>query len=244
RQRTAGKAAMAASEENMRMLAVYHKAEAARFISHLDILRALQRAFRRAGLPLRYSDGFNPHPELSFASALATGMTSDAEWFEVELTQDMNPEAFVSAVNPVMPRGLSVSDAREMPAGIKTLTSCTRAAEYRITISTEQEFEKDLLEKTLHGLLSGEIIVNKRTKSGIKPVDIRPQVLKAIVEGIEKDTITLRVLGQLQADGGLRAELFAGALLDRLDAQGSVRIHRTAMFFDSDGSLPRIPSET
>ena len=145
----------------MRMLAVYHKAEAARFISHLDILRALQRAFRRAGLPLRYSDGFNPHPELSFASALATGMTSDAEWFEVELTQDMNPEAFVSAVNPVMPRGLSVSDAREMPAGIKTLTSCTRAAEYRITISTEQEFEKDLLEKTLHGLLSGEIIVNK-----------------------------------------------------------------------------------
>ena len=235
---------MAASEENMRMLAVYHKAEAARFISHLDILRALQRAFRRAGLPLRYSDGFNPHPELSFASALATGMTSDAEWFEVELTQDMTPEAFVSAVNPVMPRGLSVSDAREMPLGIKTLTSCTRAAEYRITISTEQEFEKDLLEKTLHGLLSGEIIVNKRTKSGIKPVDIRPQVLKAIVEGIEKDTITLRVLGQLQADGGLRAELFAGALLDRLDAQGSVRIHRTAMFFDSDGSLPRIPSET
>ena len=235
---------MAASEENMRMLAVYHKAEAARFISHLDILRALQRAFRRAGLPLRYSDGFNPHPELSFASALATGMTSDAEWFEVELTQDMTPEAFVSAVNPVMPRGLSVSDAREMPLGIKTLTSCTRAAEYRITMSTEQEFEKDLLEKTLHGLLSGEIIVNKRTKSGIKPVDIRPQVLKAIVEGIEKDTITLRVLGQLQADGGLRAELFAGALLDRLDAQGSVRIHRTAMYFDSDGSLPRIPSET
>ncbi len=228
----------------MRMLAVYHKAEAARFISHLDILRALQRAFRRAGLPLRYSDGFNPHPELSFASALATGMTSDAEWFEVELTQDMTPEAFVSAVNPVMPRGLSVSDAREMPLGIKTLTSCTRAAEYRVTISTEQEFQKDLLEETLHGLLSGEIIVNKRTKSGIKPVDIRPQVLRAIVEGIEKDTITLRVLGQLQADGGLRAELFAGALLDRLDAQGSVRIHRTAMYFDSDGSLPRIPSET
>ena len=103
-----------------------------------------------------------------------------------------------------------------------------------------------MLEEALHGLLSGEIIVNKRTKSGIKPVDIRPQVLKAIVEGIEKDTITLRVLGQLQADGGLRAELFAGAFLDRLDAQGSVRIHRihrTAMYFDSDGSLPRIPSE-
>ena len=227
----------------MRMLAVYHKAEDARFISHLDMLRALQRAFRRAKLPLRYSDGFNPHPELSFASALATGMTSDAEWFEVELTEEMAPEAFLSAVNPVLSRGLSVSDAREMPAGIKTLTSCTRAAEYRITISTDQEFQKDVLEETLRGLLSGEIVVNKRTKSGIRPVDIRPQVLKATVEGIENDTMTLRVLGQMQADGGLRAELFAGALLDRLDAQGIVRIHRTAMFFDSDGSLPRIPSE-
>ena len=227
----------------MGLLAVYHKAEDARFISHLDILRALQRAFRRARLPLRYSDGFNPHPELSFASALETGMTSDAEWFEVELTEEMAPEAFLSAVNPVLSRGLSVSDAREMPAGIKTLTSCTRAAEYRITISTDQEFQKDVLEETLRGLLSGEIVVNKRTKSGIRPVDIRPQVLKATVEGIENDTMTLRVLGQMQADGGLRAELFAGALLDRLDAQGSVRIHRTAMYFDSDGSLPRIPSE-
>ena len=227
----------------MRMLAVYHKAEEARFISHLDVLRALQRAFRRAGLLLRYSDGFNPHPELSFASALATGMTSDAEWFEVELAQDMDPEAFLSAVNPVLPKGLSVSGAREMPAGIRTLASCTRAAEYRITVTTEQVFQMDTLEEALRGLLSGDIIVNKRTKSGVRPVNIRPQVLKAIVEGIEQNTVTLRVLGQMQADGGLRAELFAGALLDRLDAQGSVRIHRTAMYFDSDGSLPRIPSE-
>ena len=70
----------------MRMLAVYHKTESARYISHLDVQRTLQRAFRRAKLPLRFSEGFNPHPELSFASALATGTTSDAEWFDVELT--------------------------------------------------------------------------------------------------------------------------------------------------------------
>ena len=66
----------------MRMLAVYHKTESARYISHLDVQRTLQRAFRRAKLPLRFSEGFNPHPELSFASALATGTTSAAAWFD------------------------------------------------------------------------------------------------------------------------------------------------------------------
>ena len=85
--------------------------------------------------------------------------------------------------------------------------------------------------------------MNKRTKSGVKPVNIRPQIIRAFVEDVEGNTITLRVLGKLQADGGLRVELMMGALLDCLDAQGTLRIHRAAMYFDADGVLPRIPLE-
>ena len=227
----------------MRMLAVYHKTEAARFVSHLDVQRTLQRAFRRAKLPLAYSAGFNPHPELSFASALSTGATSDAEWFDVTLEQDMTPEDFLAAVNPVLPRGFYLSDAQPMPEGIKTLSTKTRAAEYCIVAAMDRKVPRDMLDAALKALLSGEIIVNKRTKSGIKPVDIRPQILRITVEGIEGNEITLRVLGKLQADGGLRTELLMGALFDRLDANGTLRIHRSAMYFDSDGSLPRLPLE-
>ena len=80
------------------MLAVYHKGEAVRFVSHLDVQRTLHRAFRRAKAPLAYSAGFNPHPELSFASALPTGASSDCEWFEVELTEDMAPDLMIIGI--------------------------------------------------------------------------------------------------------------------------------------------------
>ena len=225
----------------MRMLAVYHKGEAVRFVSHLDVQRTLHRAFRRAKMPLAYSAGFNPHPELSFASALPTGASSDCEWFEVELTEDMAPEQFLRAVNAALPGGFFLSDAQPMPEGVKTLSALTRAAEYRITALLDRPVTQQQAEEALSALLSGEIVVNKRTKSGVRPVDIRPQIMRASVEGIEGHALSLRVLGKLQADGGLRAELLMGALFDRLDASGSLRIHRSAMYFASDGSLPRIP---
>ena len=227
----------------MRMLAVYHKGVQVRYVSHLDVMRMLHRAFRRAGIPLKYSEGFNPHPELSFASALSTGMSSDAEWFEVLLEKEMKPEDFMERVNAVLPAGFSISDAQPMPEGIKTLASRTRAAQYTVSAVFDERIEEEKIRDTLWEMLSGEIIVDKRTKSGIKPVDIRPQILNAVVKGIEDCTLILHVLGQLQADGGLRVELFMNAFFDRLAANGLFYINREAMFFDSDGSLPRMPLE-
>ena len=225
----------------MRLFAVYHKGDEIAFISHLDIQRALQRAFRRANVPLAYSQGFNPHPKLSFASAVATGQTSDAEWFEVALEERIDPGEFTARVNAVMPPGLSLSDAFEPPDNFPSLSSLTRAAEYVIKLSLVEELPADRLSAAAEALLNGAIIVQKRTKGGEKAVDIRPQIIGVFVEKIEGKEITLRVLGRLQADGGLRAELFAGALLDRLDAHGSVAVRRTHMYFAGDGPLPQLP---
>ena len=116
-----------------------------------------------------------------------------------------------------------------------------RAAEYRARLTAETALSAEAVQEALDALLAGEIIVNKRTKGGVKPVDIRPQIMQAAVEGIEGNEMILRVLGKLQADGGLRVELLTDALFDRLGAQGGVaRICRTAMYFDSDCSLPRL----
>lgn len=227
----------------MRMIAVYHKGDCLKMISHLDVQRTLQRAFLRADLPLAFSNGFNPHPQLSFASALATGTSSDAEWFDVELYADIAPEAFLSRVNAALPDGFSVSDAFAAPDGIKSLSAKTRAALYAVDVALDRPIERDAVEHALDALLSGEIIVNKRTKGGIKPVDIRPQILKVTVEKVEGEHISLLVLGRLQADGGLRIEHLLDALYGRLDAQGFAAIRRTAMYFADDGPLPRLPSE-
>ncbi len=225
----------------MRMIAVYHKGEALRQISHLDIQRTLHRAFRRARLPLAYSQGFNPHPEFSFASALATGASSDAEWFSVALAEEMDAEDFCARVNAVLPEGLWLSHAKAAPERMPTLSSAVRAAEYRVLAAMERALSGEAIEAAIASLLDGEIIVEKRTKGGIKPVDLRPQIYRVLVEKVEGDEITLRVLGKLQSDGGLRVELLLGALFDRLGARGQARFCRSAMYFDSDGLLPRLP---
>ena len=216
----------------MRMFAVYQKGEALAFISHLDVQRTLQRAFRRAELPLQYSQGFNPHPLLSFAAAVPTGETSACEWFEVRLDGTVAPEDFLRRVGDALPAGLAVSRALEAPERAGKLSVLVRAAAYRIRLTAGEPIPAAAASEALEALLAGEILVNKRTKGGTRPVDIRPQIMQA-------SGVTLHVLGKLQADGGLRASFLTDALLERLAARdGMARICRTAMYFDADGLLP------
>lgn len=227
----------------MKLVAVYHKGRALAMISHLDVQRTLQRAFRRAGLPLLYSNGFNPHPQFSFATAAATGMSSDCEWFEVQLFEPIAPEEFVRRANAAMPEGMSVTDAFEPPEGFGSLSAKLRAALYRVELSFDSPIDGEKLKQTLEAMLSGEIVVNKRTKSGVRPVDMRPYILEVSVEEVGDGKAVLRVLGKLQADGGLRVDAFVDALLERLDAQATYALHRMRIYFADDGFLPRLPSE-
>ena len=227
----------------MKLIAAYQKGSEVSLISHLDIQRTLQRAFRRAGLPLLYSNGFNPHPQFSFATAAATGMSSDCEWFEVQLSEPIQPAEFVSRANAVMPVGMSVSGAFEPPEGFGSLSAKLRAAEYLVKLSFFDAVQEDKLRTTLEAMLAGEIVINKRTKGGVRPVDMRPYILRVSVEQVEGDTAVLRVLGKLQADGGLRVDAFVDALLERLDAHASYSLHRAGMYFAEDGLLPRLPAE-
>ena len=227
----------------MKLIAAYHKGNEIAMISHLDIQRTLQRAFRRANLPLLYSNGFNPHPQFSFATAAATGMSSSCEWFEVQLAQEIDPAEFTQRANAVMPQGMLISGAFTAPEQFGSLSAKLRAAEYRISIHLNDPVTKEKLDQTLEAMLAGEIIIQKRTKGGIRPVDMRPYILRVSVGQVEGDQAALLVLGKLQADGGLRVDAFIDALLERLDAHGAYEIHRTNMYFAEDGLLPHLPAE-
>lgn len=227
----------------MKLIAAYQKGNEIAMISHLDIQRTLQRAFRRAGIPLLYSNGFNPHPQFSFATAAATGMSSECEWFEVQLSEDMAPEEFVRRANEVMPQGMRVSGAFAAPENYGSLSAKLRAAEYRVELQFVEPVSREKLAETLEAMLTGEIIIQKRTKGGIRPVDMRPYILRVSVGQVEGDQAALLVLGKLQADGGLRVDAFIDALLERLDAHAAYEIHRTNMYFAEDGLLPHLSVE-
>jgi len=138
---------------------------------------------------------------------------------------------------------MRISDAFAAPEGFGSLSAKLRAAEYRVTIHFEEAASQEKLTQTLEDMLSGEIIIQKRTKGGIRPVDMRPYILRVSVEQVEGEQAALLVLGKLQADGGLRVDAIIDALLERLDAHGAYEIHRTNMFFAEDGLLPHLPAE-
>lgn len=222
----------------MRIIAALSKYGRASYISHLDVQRTIQRAMRRADLPLRFSNGFNPHPEVHFATALSTGDESCCEWFDVLLDGTVAPEEFTERLNPMLPGGLSVSGAFEgAETGFGSLTGRLVAAEYELGLTLDAPVPGERMRAAVAGLLAEkEIIVEKRTKGGIKPHDMRPQILKADILAGEGREYTLKLTGTLTAAGGLRTEAFVKVLFGRLETDGSYHSRRVNMYFD--GTLP------
>jgi len=222
----------------MRIIVKYEKGEPLRFISHLDVQRLMQRSFRRARIPLAYSQGFNPHPLFSFASALAVGYTSQSEWLDVQLEQDMPCEELVNRVNEVLPEGFRMLEAKLVEEKLPTLTALTTGADYRVTITFDMAVEEAALQAGLTAFLAGPIVVNKKTKAGLRDVDIRPQLLCAQICAVEDHRAILFVSGELNSRGSLNIDLFLQAMLERLALTGSWRVHREEMFFENTELLP------
>ncbi len=225
----------------MRIIAAFEKTKELSYTSHLDVQRTLQRTFRRAALPLAYSKGFNPHPKLSFATALATGYTSAGEWFEVELDQDLEPTAFKDRVNAALPNGMRIVESFEADDGIDTLSKLIRAAHYELTVHFDTPVSPDAVFEAVRSIMGPDpVIVEKKTKSGVRPADIRPDILEASVKECSDSTAIIDVVGSLTAAGGLRAETFVRALLDRLHLNGYFTAHRISLGFEGSDRLPRL----
>ena len=216
----------------MRLCVVFTKGPEVRFVSHLDVQRLFQRAFRRAKLPLAFSQGFNPHPLVSFATALSVGMTSSGEYLDVTLTRDVSPEEFIEAVAPVLPAGVGIAEAFDMLESRKSLTSAMRSAEYTAVVTFSEPVDEGRLSSAVTELLSGEIVIQKKTKGGIKPTDIRPWVFELRLVSCSDCTAVFSIKGLLSAEGGLNPETLLNELYKRLGAQGRADINRDLIIMD------------
>ena len=123
----------------------FAKYGAVKFVGHLDVLRYFQKAVRRAGLKIAYSQGFHPHQIMSFASPLGVGITSEGEYMDMELTAEYTPKEIVDALNSAMVDGFTVLSARILPEpenGRKreTAMSLVTAADYLVTVKETDGF--------------------------------------------------------------------------------------------------------
>ena len=147
-----------------------------KFIGHLDVMRFFQKVMRRADIPIAFTGGFSPHMIMSFANPLGVGLTSDGEYFDIELTEEIDMHDAVKRMNTVMVEGIEVvsmvpiSDDKK-----KTGMSIVAAADYLSCVKTGS-FPNGW-EVLAHKFINQpQILIVKKTKKSEKEVDIKPMI--------------------------------------------------------------------
>jgi radical SAM-linked protein len=150
----------------------FSRGEELKFLSHLDLMRLWERALRRAGLPLAYSEGFTPHPQIALAAPLAVGVTSQAELMDVFLSRWVPPHSFIAQVKEQLPHGIDLLEAWAVGLNVPSLQSQVRFVEYKVEVETEEKRQE--IEKALQSLLSAsEIPWHHFRDTGARYYDLR-----------------------------------------------------------------------
>lgn len=216
----------------MRAMIRFGKQPRLRFISHLDLQRFFQRALNRTGLPIAWTQGFNPHPILSFGSALALGWTSEYEILDVKLSAPMGRRRTEDAMRAALPVDLPVLEVRMVDDRHPAPMSMVRASDYEITLSGETAAAT--LDAAEEFLRRESVMAVRKTKSGEHEVDIRPMALLLEREG---DVLSARLM--LTEKDTLKPDLLVRALAEIAGAEvPEMRIHRRCLLGeDESGAL-------
>jgi radical SAM-linked protein len=156
----------------------YAKRGRLRFTSHRDVARAFERALRRAGVPMAYSQGFSPHPKVSWAGAVPTGVSSVAEYVEIQLVEKLDPAVLRDELNAALPDGIDVLDAVEAAPG--PLADRLQVSRWRIDLPGTDVAE---LRDAATALMAADTaLVERMTKDGRRTIDARAALVSAEVQ--------------------------------------------------------------
>jgi radical SAM-linked protein len=176
----------------------YSKSGPMRFVGHLDMLQTWERVLRRARVPLAFSQGFSPRPVLSLAAPLPVGLSSSAEYLELETSEEVPDLAELVAI--ALPQGMEASGAAIVPPGVKALMGLVRYGDYVVENFSPEQLTQ--LEQQLPKFLGEEVVLQEvRRKGGTRSVNIRPLVAAA-----QLDDGVLRLRLALGSVANLRVE--------------------------------------
>lgn len=219
----------------MRVIIEYTREERVKYISHLDLMRTMQRAVRRGGIPVAWSQGFNPHPLIAFASALAVGVTSSAEYMDIVLDSPMIIAEIISRFNDALPKGITVKDAGELDDRTPSLMSLIGRADYIADIGAP---DLDFGRYVSDFLKQKEILVERKTKSGMSTVNLMEGIFS--ISTVDNYPQKLNLALQSGSTGNVRPEIVIRELLRFMGVKEPesvpAAIHRNGLFIQQDGS--------
>lgn len=224
----------------------FAKKDQVRFLSHLDMVKTFERAIRRAEIPIAFSEGFNPHPKMNFASAIAVGVVSESEYMDLDLKEDMEPAGLAARLAKAMPPGLDINTAWKVPDRAPSLMAEVNRAVYDIHAPLRQPVEPETMQRSINELLANEeITITKRTKKGVGQKNIRPGIIEVTGEITPAGDAAFKIMTAMGSDGSVRPEEVISALAAHsglpLD-QDAMYIKRLALFIEKEGRR-RSPAE-
>lgn len=177
-------------------IVTFRKTGRLRFLSHLDMARALERSVRRARLPVKYSEGYNPSPRIGHSSALPVGTAGERELCQIELERPLPADEVHRALAAQLPEHLGVLGVEVVSGQKRKHISGHSFADYNIELRPDSQIATDELRRAAQDLLdAGSIEIVRETKSGVRQVNIRP--------GLHE----LKVLEPRSADTGPRLQM-------------------------------------
>ena len=225
---------------SMRLVVRYSKGEKVKYISHLDFMRLIQRALRRADIPVAYSQGFNPHPRISFASALAVGVTSQGEYLDILLASSIDPQSLCDRINDKLPEGIRFIESVSIDEKAPSLMSLIERGEYLIKMPGQLFGSQNIVSLINRFLEQEEIIITKVNKRGSRQVDIKEMIHSIDVLDQNPEEVIIRTMISSGSKANLRPEELVRALLDfagtSSDLELFLQIHRLNLYLPKNGS--------
>ena len=168
----------------------FSKLGLAAYISHLDLMRTMQRVFIRAGLKVKHSEGFNPHPKMVFAMPLSVGAESVCELLDVELEVDVDCAELPEMLNRTIPAGISVTEAWLPETKFKefSLLQVTGRFEY------DDGSAADKLSKLEEFYAQESIVIERKTKKGMGQADIKPLIKNIKFTSVDDNTLSIEAV--------------------------------------------------
>lgn len=215
------------------------KGEEIRYVSHLDYMRSIERAVRRTKLPAAYSEGFNPHMKIAFASALSVGVASEAEYMDLELTHDIGAAAVGEALAPQLPPGIAVRRLRPIPAtGHPALMAVVNLAAYRITLPLPAGSAGAALDAVGRFNAAAVVPYIKENPKGKREIDVKTYV-REVAAAPGADGLELAVEVGITPTGSIKPAEVIKVLVEKFGLPAdpdAALVTRTGLFVADGGS--------
>jgi radical SAM-linked protein len=206
----------------------FSRGEKIEFISHLDIIRLWERVLRRAGVPLAYSQGFSPHPQIALAVPLSVGVTSETELMDISCSRPVSPQWFTGVIKQQLPAGVDIIQVQPVSLLLPSLQSQVRFAEYAVTLNTTKSRAE--AEDSIQKIMALQHLPWQHQRdTGIKSYDLRTLIDRIWLITWQADYTTIGMKLRTDNTGSGRPEQVTAAL----GFTGHPATHRTNLFLEA-----------